>query len=139
MGDSFIVDTSVVMSWCFKDETNAFADAVLDHLSDASAIVPSIWPLEVVNVLLVAERRTRLREADSVRFLTLLSQLPIVVDQEPSDRIMTDLLGLARAHNISSYDASYLDLCMRRGLPIATLDARLMEAAKKIDVQILFG
>ncbi len=137
MSESFVVDTSVVMSWCFKDETNQYADAVLDRLSESTAFVPSIWPLEVVNVLLAAERKKRLNEADSVRFITLLSQLPIMVEQERPERIMKDLLALARANNLSSYDASYLDLSMRKGFPLATLDTRLREAAKKTEVPIL--
>jgi len=136
MSESFVIDNSVVMSWCFRDETNQYADAVLDRLSESTAFVPSIWPLEVVNVLLVAERNKRLREADSVRFITLLSQLPITVEYEQTGRIMKDLLALARANNLSSYDASYLDLSMRKGFPIATLDNRLIEAAKKADVPI---
>jgi len=80
MENPIVVDTSVVMSWCFEDETNPYADVTLDHLSKATAIVPAIWTLEVVNVLLMAERRKRLKPADSVRFLSLLSQLPIVVE-----------------------------------------------------------
>jgi predicted nucleic acid-binding protein len=137
MSESFVVDNSVVMSWCFEDEDNQYADAVLDRLSEATAFVPSIWPLEVVNVLLAAERKKRLNEADSVRFITLLSQLPIMVEHERPERTMKDLLALARANNLSSYDASYLDLSMRKGLPLATLDTRLREAAKKTDVPIL--
>jgi len=137
MSESFVVDNSVVMSWCFKDETNQYADAVLDRLSEATAFVPSIWPLEVVNVLLAAERKRRLNEADSVRFITLLSQLPIMVEHERPERIMKDLLALARANNLSSYDASYLNLSMRKGFPLATLDTRLREAAKKTEVPIL--
>lgn len=136
MSESFVIDNSVVMSWCFKDETNQYADAVLDHLLESTALVPSIWPLEVVNVLLVAERKKRLREADSVRFITLLSQLPIIVEYERTERIMKELLALARANNLSSYDAYYLDLSMRKGFPIATLDTQLIEAAKKTDVPI---
>ena len=136
MSESFIIDNSVVMSWCFKDETNQYADAVLDRLLESTALVPSIWPLEVVNVLLVAERNKRLREADSVRFITLLSQLPIIVEYERTGRIMKDLLALARANNLSSYDAYYLDLSMRKGFPIATLDTQLIEAARKTDVPI---
>ena len=137
MSESFVVDNSVVMSWCFKDETNQYADTVLDRLSEATAFVPSIWPLEVVNVLLVAERKNRLSEADSARFITLLSQLPIIIEHERPGRVMTGLLSLARANNLSSYDASYLDLSMKKGLPIATLDTRLIETAKKTEVPIL--
>ena len=136
MTNHFVVDNSVVMSWCFKDETANYADAVLGKLAGAAAVVPSIWPLEVVNVLLVAERQKRLSESDSIRFLTLLSQLPIVVEHERPEMIH-ELLALARAHNLSSYDASYLNLAMRKGLSIATLDDKLIEAARRSDVTIL--
>jgi predicted nucleic acid-binding protein len=139
MIDSFVIDNSVVMSWCFKDEISPYADAVLDRLQESTALAPSIWPLEVVNMLLVAERNKRLREADSVRFMTLLSQLPIVVEYERKGSMMNDLLALARANGLSSYDASYLDLAMRRGIPIATVDNRLIEAAEKADVPIFMG
>ena len=135
--NSFVVDNSVVMSWCFNDEANRYGDAVLDRLSECTAIVPLVWPLEVVNVLLVAERRNRLKQVDSVRFLTLLSQLPIVVEHEGPERKMTDLLSLGRANNLSSYDAAYLDLAMRNDCPIATLDKKLIEAANNVDVKIL--
>jgi len=134
--EHFVVDNSVVMSWYFKDETNNYADNVLDKLTDAIAVVPSIWPLEVVNVLIVAERQRRLSESDSIRFLTLLSQLPIVLEYERPE-MMKELLALARAYNLSSYDASYLYLAMRKGLPIATLDNKLIEAAGRIEVPIL--
>lgn len=136
MGESFVVDNSVVMSWCFRDETHPYADRVLDYLAEATAFVPSIWPLEVVNVLLVAERKKRLDEAGSVRFITLLSQLPIVVEYERPEMMM-DLLALARANKLSGYDASYLHLSLRKGIPIATLDNRLMEAAKMAHVPML--
>ena len=132
-----MTDNSVVMSWCFKDEGNPYADLVLDRLSGATAVVPSTWPLEVINVSLVAERRKRISVADSVRFITLLSQLPIVVEYEKPEQIIKDLLPLARIHNLSSYDASYLDLAMRKGVPMATLDNRLINAAKAVDVKIL--
>ncbi len=137
MIDGFVIDNSVVMSWCFKDETNRYADAVLDKLSESTAIAPSIWPLEVVNVLLVAERRKRLKQADSVRFITLLSQLPIVVEDRGSEKVMKDLLALGRTSHLSSYDASYLDLAMRKDCPIATIDKKIMEAAKEVSVTIL--
>lgn len=137
MGDLFVVDNSIVMSWCFQDEANQYADAVLDSLSETTALVPSIWPLEVINVLLVAERRMRISEGDSVRFTTLLSQLPIVVEYERPEQVMKDILALARVKKLSSYDALYLDLAMRKGLPLATLDERLKKAAIAVDVKIL--
>ncbi len=136
MEKSFVVDTSIVMSWCFKDQTNPFADSVLMELSKSTAYVPSIWPLEVVNVLLAAERRKLIGKADSIHFLNLLSQLPILVQHESPTRTMKDILCLARDHNLSSYDASYLDLAVKMGLPLATLDKKLRKAAKSINVQL---
>lgn len=139
MSENFVIDTSVVMSWCFKDETNRYADGILDLLEEATALAPSIWPLEVGNVLLVAERRKRLSEADSMRFITLLSELPIIVEQEPPERMIHEILTLARGHKLSSYDASYLDLAMRKGLSIATVDKNLIAAAKRCQVPIVRG
>lgn len=136
MSEDFIIDTSVVMSWCFMDEINQYADVILNLLEEATAFAPSIWPLEVGNVLLVAERRKRLSEADSVRFITLLSELPIVVEQEPPERMIHEILALAREHKLSSYDASYLDLAMRKGLSIATIDKNLIAAATRSRVPI---
>ncbi len=133
----FVLDNSVVMSWCFEDESNNYANSVLDLLSEASALVPAIWPLEVVNVLLVAERRTRLSEAASSRFINLLTQLPIRVVEDRPENMMQALLALARVNNLSSYDASYLDLAIKYELPLATLDNRLLEAARRIGVHIV--
>lgn len=137
MSENFVVDNSVVMTWCFSDETNKYSDAILDSLNTSTAFVPSIWPLEVGNVLLVAERRKRLSEADSTRFITLLSELPIVIEQEQPERMMKDILALARKYKISTYDASYIDLAMRKGLPIASLDKDLRKAARRSRVAIL--
>lgn len=137
MSDNFVIDNSVIMTWCFKDEINKYADTILDHLEFSTAYVPLIWPLEVGNVLLIAERKKRLSEADSARFITLLTQLPIVIEQESPERMMRDILALAREHQISTYDASYLDLAMRKGLPIATLDKGLRKAAKRGKVSLL--
>lgn len=136
MANHLVVDTTVVMAWCFEDETSPYADAVLDHLSKATAIVPAIWTLEVVNVLLRAERRKRLKPADSVRFLYLLSQLPIVVENTRAENSMKDLLALGRSSRLSSYDAAYLDLAMRNGCPLATLDKKLIKASRETDVSI---
>jgi len=139
MNDDFVIDNSVVMAWCFKDETSQYADHILDRLEDSTGFVPSIWPLEVSNVLLVAERKKRISEAGSTRFIALLSELPIIVEQEPPERMIKEIFALARKHKLSSYDASYLDLAMRKGLPIATLDKNLLAAAKRSKVPTLSG
>ncbi len=139
MSNDFVIDNSVVMTWCFKDETSQYADVILDILEVSAGIVTSIWPLEVCNVLLVAERKNRIGEAGSARFIALLSELPIRVEQESPERMIKDIFALARKHKLSSYDASYLDLAMRKGLPIATLDKNLLAAAKRSKVPILKG
>ena len=125
------------MTWCFEDEKSSYADRVLGRLSKGSAMVPSVWPLEVTNVLLVAERNHRLSESDSVRFLELLRCLPIFIEQEPPARTLGEVMALARGYRLSSYDASYLDLAMREGVPIATLDKKLRQAAKRSKVPLL--
>jgi predicted nucleic acid-binding protein len=135
MAQRFVVDTSVVMAWCFKDVGTPYADRVLESLTASSALVPPIWPLEVVNVLLAAERRKRLAEADSLRFITLLNQLPIRVEPPPpTESLMAGILPIARKYGLSSYDASYLHLAMRNGLPLATSDQKLKAAATKAKV-----
>jgi predicted nucleic acid-binding protein len=136
MQTRFVVDNSVVMAWCFRDQADSYADAVLGSLIAAEACVPSIWSLEVVNALLTAERKKLIRQADSVRFLSLLSQLPISVENENLENAMKELLGLARAHRLSSYDAAYLDLAMRKGLPLATLDNKLRQSASSAHVPL---
>jgi predicted nucleic acid-binding protein len=131
----FVIDTSVTMAWCFEDEATAATDSVLDRFRDDAAAVPSIWPLEVANVLLAAERRRRLTEAQASRFLDLVRQLPIEIDDAPTD--LAGVVAAGRRHELSSYDASYLVLAERLGAPLATLDRRLAEAAGRAGVQLL--
>ena len=123
------------MAWCFEDEASEATDAVLDRLNDDEAVVPAIWPLEVANVLLVAERRGRVSEAQASRFLELLAQLPIDVDDSPVD--MAAVVATGRRHTLSSYDASYLALAERLGAGLATLDQPLTNAARRAGVQLL--
>jgi predicted nucleic acid-binding protein len=130
----FVLDASVVMAWCFEDEVSLYADAVLDSLSNHAAIAPAVWPLEISNVLVVAERRGRINKAGSARFITLITQLPITIELESSQRVFSEIMALAREHALSSYDASYLDLAMRLGLPLATQDTRLRNAAQSAGV-----
>lgn len=137
VSEHFVLDNSIVMSWCFEDESNALADVILESLERSKAMVPAIWPLEVGNVLLVAERRGRLSEADSIRFLSMLSSLPIHSEPETSQRAMSEIFFLAREHQISTYDASYLDLAMREGIPIVTLDKKLKSAAMRCQVEVI--
>ncbi len=124
----FVLDCSVTMAWCFEDETDRYSEAVLTALSGGGAIVPSLWSLEVANVLLVSERRGRLSRGDGQRFLELLAGLPITVS--PFAPEAAEVLALARAHRLSAYDAAYLSLALRTRLPIATRDRALRISAR---------
>ncbi len=133
----FVVDNSVIMAWCFEDEGSEYADAVLARLEDGEAVVPAIWPLEVGNVLLVAERKRRLGKADVARFLEIVRDLPITIDPESPERMFGEVFALARDLGLSTHDASYLDLAMRSGLPMATKDQVMAKAARKCGVPLL--
>ena len=132
----FVLDGSVTMAWYFQDEMSDYADAVRDGMDRSQAVVPSLWPLEVANTVVMGERRKRSTPAQAATWLGLLSVLPIVVDGETTARAWSETLGLARAHNLSAYDAAYLELAMRRGLPIATLDDKLKAAAAAVGVSL---
>ncbi len=123
------------MAWCFEDEAAGYADRVLKKLATREAVVPAIWPLEVANVLLVGERRKRLTKADSSRFLELLQGLPITIDVQATSRAFGDIMSVARSLTISAYDAAYVELAMREGLHLATLDGSLGKAALKLGVK----
>ena len=109
-----VIDNSVVMSWCFADEANQYADDILESLRNVQAIVPVIWPLEVGNVLVVAERKGRLKYVDCIQFWELLSELPIEVAERISEKEIMNIYALAREAQLSTYDASYLELAIRK-------------------------
>lgn len=134
---SFVLDTSVTMAWCFGDEADALTSAVLERCREESALVPSLWVLEVTNVLLAGERRQRIDRAGSARFLALLRDLPIDVDLTSPLEGADDLLNLSSRNGLSAYDAAYLQLAMLRDLPMATKDARLAKAARTEGVRLL--
>ena len=132
----FVVDNSVVVAWGL-DEGSEYADRIMDQLVEGEALVPSVWPLEFANVLVVAERRKRITEAESTRLRQLTLALPITIVPDTLERIMTETLRLARRHGLSVYDASYLDLALREGAPLATLDERLRAASSQASVALL--
>ncbi|HEY2044689.1 MAG TPA: type II toxin-antitoxin system VapC family toxin [Jatrophihabitans sp.] len=134
---SFVVDPSVTMAWCFEDEATGDTDAVLDRLRGEEAIVPGLWQLEVANVLLVAERRKRITEAQASRFLGLLAELPIRIDGSASE--MVGIVAAGRRHTLTAYDATYLVLAERLAVPLATLDDRLKTASRNAGVDLLIG
>jgi predicted nucleic acid-binding protein len=132
MNSAFILDCSVTMAWCFEDEKSPFTDSVLTSLNSNEALVPVLWQLEVTNVLIGAERKNRITEANLIHFIKLINQLPINIDNTSIP--MADIFLLSKMHGLSSYDASYLYLAIIHGLPLATLDEKLKEASKKAGV-----
>ena len=137
----FVLDASVALLWLVP-QTNPSgmddADAVLIAMKESQAIVPSVFALEIANVVAKVESKGVVTEADSQRFIALLGQLNIATDQETMKHALGDTLNLARRYKLSAYDAAYLELALRTGLSLSTLDADLARAATSAGVPI-FG
>ena len=133
----FVLDASVALAWCFDDESTPAAWALLDRLRTGPGHVPALWALEIGNILLGAERRRRITQARAVEFLGILGELDIRVDSDLPGRAFRDVLPLARARRLTTYDASYLELAMRLGLPLATKDKALARAATALRIETL--
>lgn len=131
-----VLDASSVLAWCFEDEAGAGADALVDRVATAGAVVPAIWSLEVTNALVVAERKRRITPEDSAAFIGMIGQLPIAVDSATASCAFGETLTLARTHGLSSYDAAYLELAVRSALPLATGDRQLARAAARLGVEL---
>ncbi|MCS6285215.1 MAG: type II toxin-antitoxin system VapC family toxin [Nitrospira sp.] len=134
----FVLDNSVTMRWFFGDgkpQDLAYAGKVLDLMQEAQAVVPATWGLEVANVIAKAEEKALVTEARSGAFLEMLEDVDIDVDSATFAHALSDTLQLARRYKLSSYDASYLELALRLGLPLATLDEDLQKATKKAGVK----
>ena len=132
-----VLDNSVAMRWLLaslKESDQAYAEAVLQSLAETEALVPHLWHLEATNVLIGAEKRGDLKTGEVERFITQLEALPIQIDPLTSHQAFSRTLSLSRAYNLSSYDAAYLELAIREGLPLATLDRDLRKAAQRADV-----
>ena len=135
----FVIDNSVVMAWLLTNQASPLTEKILDllGLGEAHAFVPSIWPLEVSNMLLVMEKRQKISNSDSVRFIAILKALPISVEEQSPLETLAQTLAIGRRDDLSSYDSSYLDLAMRLGYPMATRDQSLAGAAKSAGVSLL--
>lgn len=133
----FVLDCSIAVAWCFEDEASDICDALLERVRDEGALVPSLWHLELGNVMVQAERRGRIMSADVSTRLELIGDLPIATDDETPQRALHEVLALARAEKLTTYDAAYLELAIRRGLPLATNDKRLRNAGINTGVQII--
>lgn len=117
------------MSWAFETEATPFTMQVLESFETAHAVTPALWPFEVANALVDAERRGRINPAQQAEFLERLRLLPITIEHRPASWLGQQILPLARAHRLTAYDAAYLELAIREGLPLATLDGDLRKAA----------
>jgi predicted nucleic acid-binding protein len=132
-----VLDASVALSWCFKNEASTIGDRVLERLAGAAASVPAIWHLEIANVLALSERRGRITPANSTEFIALLETLVIVIDEETPSRALGRVLDIARAERLTAYDAAYLELAMRLGVPLASKDGDICDAAERLGVSVL--
>jgi predicted nucleic acid-binding protein len=132
-----VIDASVALAWCFDDEATAAARALLDRFEDEHAEVPSLWHLELANALSLGERNNRITPAHTSEFIALIGGLPIVIDEQTPTHALSTGLELARRERLSAYDASYLELAMRRGVPLATKDHDLAQAARRVGVILL--
>jgi len=134
---TFVLDNSVALAWCFEDEHTPLLLALLQRVEESGAAAPNLWPLEAVNGLFVAERRGRLDAARRRRLQTFLEMLPISIDGETTARVWTAIARLAEEWRLSAYDAAYLELADRRGLPLASLDRQLRNAANGLGVPLI--
>jgi predicted nucleic acid-binding protein len=123
---AFVLDASITACWAFDDEVHPETALAFDRMRAEEGVVPSLWWFEVRNTLIVSERRQRITESGTATFLRSLARLRLRVDRSPDENA---ILKLARAHRLSVYDAAYLELAQREGLPLATLDADLRRAA----------
>jgi predicted nucleic acid-binding protein len=133
----WVFDASVTMAWCFDDGRTNETDALFRRLATSAAVVPQLWPLEVANVLALAVRKGRLTVAKRAQFIAVLDASPIHVDAETARNAFDRVLPLADAHQLTTYDATYLELAMRSGVPLATLDQQLRAAATAAGVPLL--
>jgi predicted nucleic acid-binding protein len=134
---SFVVDNSVALAWCFEDEHTKPLMDLLDRIAETGAYAPSLWPLEALNGLLMAERRRRVDATRRQRLAGFLRALPVTLDTETADQAWTATIRLAERHRLSVYDAAYLELAQPRKLPLATQDEDLIKAAKAMGTTVL--
>jgi predicted nucleic acid-binding protein len=131
---SFVLDVSVTVVWGLEDEDDAIADLAWGRLTEGLAHVSAVWWFEVRNVLMINERRQRISEHDTAVFLRSLAAMEIETDYAPLESVT---LSLARLHRLTVYGASYLELALRRRLPLATLDRKLAAAARSEGVEMI--
>jgi predicted nucleic acid-binding protein len=131
------MDSSLAMAWCFPDETTPATSGLLDRMDTEAAAVPAWWFLEVANVLALAERKGRVTPGQVAGFIAMIERFELDIDNQAPERAFTHILPLCRTHRLTSYDAAYLELALRRHLPLASLDDDLRDAARSLGVKLL--
>ena len=135
---AIVLDASVVVAWFFEDESTSFSEGVLDLLSAGMEVLtPAIWPFEVANALLMAERRKRIKMAQVTALLARIAGLRISVEPIQTSSAFNQILSIARQNNLTEDDAAYVELALREGLPLATLDAGLRTAARHLGIALV--
>ena len=133
---SFVLDSSVTLSWCFEDERTDATDALLNQVAESGAEAPSLWPLEILNALAMAERRRRINSERRQRLCGFLHDLPVNIDVETASRAWAATSQLAVRFKLTIYDAAYLELAQRLNLPLATLDKELRAAGRAVGIAL---
>jgi predicted nucleic acid-binding protein len=131
-----VIDASVALAWCFPDEGSEYADGVLVGLEGHAILVPALWSVEITNAVLMAERRKRVKQPEIRRFVELLDGLTVIMDSQSVTEDVSNILPIAREYGLSAYDAVYLDVAVRHGAPLATLDSALQKAGRKAGIDI---
>jgi predicted nucleic acid-binding protein len=132
-----VLDSSVALAWVLRGERTPKTEALLSRTEEHGAVVTSLWPIEVANVLLTYERKKVMTAAERVTAIGFYAGLPIESDDQTAARAWSTAYDLALAHKLTVYDAGYLELALRSGLPLATLDVDLCHAATKLGVPVL--
>jgi predicted nucleic acid-binding protein len=132
-----VIDASIALSWCFSDERTPETDNLLNEIAINTAVVPALWIIEVSNALVMAERRKRITSSEIRLATSLLEKLPIEINEEATQKGFHEILSLARDEKLTAYDATYLELALRLGFPLATKDQLLARVAKKLGVVVI--
>jgi predicted nucleic acid-binding protein len=135
---SFIVDASVGFAWAYQGQATLETDRLLNEVAaGATVVVPALWYLEMSNVLLIAQRRRRLTAIQRKAALEKLAAMQFMVDEEGTRHAFGKTSDLAEKHGLTIYDATYLELALRRSLPLASRDEALTNAAKQCGLKTL--
>jgi len=135
----FVLDASVTLPWCFKDEANSYSDSIFEALNRQYAVTTALWPFEVASALATAERKGRIYQSGTKTFLERLWVLPVQVEMHPAMWVCHEALELTRRFRLTAYDASYVALTQRMNLPLATLDDDMRAAAATVGVRLFGG